>query len=349
MRNFRERYGRYALFVLIFGLGATIFIELTPFLGGLMGAATLYVLLRGQMVFLTERRRWRPSAAAALLLVEAVLCFLVPLTLVGWMLVVHVQHLAADPQQLLHAVKNLSALLYERTGYDLWQERNVASLIAMLPRAGQYVLGGIVDFAVNIVVLLLVLYFMLTGGRAMEAYVRDLIPFDGGQRDDVIHEMHQIVRSNAIGIPLLAVVQGGVALVGYLIFGVPDPLFWGVLTCFATVIPIVGTALLWLPLAAYLALEGHWAAAVGLAAYGTLVVTHVDNLTRLVLQRRMADIHPLVTVFGVFVGLALFGLMGIIFGPLMLSLFLFCLHIFKRRYIDGRPDESADPAPTARH
>lgn len=349
MRNFRERYGRYALFVLIFGLGATIFIELTPFLGGLMGAATLYVLLRGQMVFLTERRRWRPSAAAALLLVEAVLCFLVPLTLVGWMLVVHVQHFAADPQQLLHAVKNLSALLYERTGYDLWQERNVASLIAMLPRVGQYVLGGIVDFAVNIVVLLLVLYFMLTGGRAMEAYVRDLIPFDGGQRDDVIHEMHQIVRSNAIGIPLLAVVQGGVALVGYLIFGVPDPLFWGVLTCFATVIPIVGTALLWLPLAAYLALEGHWAAAVGLAAYGTLVVTHVDNLTRLVLQRRMADIHPLVTVFGVFVGLALFGFMGIIFGPLMLSLFLFCLHIFKRRYIDGRPDESADPAPTARH
>jgi len=349
MRNFRERYGRYALFVLIFGLGATIFIELTPFLGGLMGAATLYVLLRGQMVFLTERRRWRPSAAAALLLVEAVLCFLVPLMLVGWMLVVHVQHLAADPQQLLHAVKNLSALLYERTGYDLWQERNVASLIAMLPRAGQYVLGGIVDFAVNIVVLLLVLYFMLTGGRAMEAYVRDLVPFDGGQRDDVIHEMHQIVRSNAIGIPLLAVVQGGVALVGYLIFGVPDPLFWGVLTCFVTVIPIVGTALLWLPLAAYLALEGHWAAAVGLAAYGTLVVTHVDNLTRLVLQRRMADIHPLVTVFGVFVGLALFGFMGIIFGPLMLSLFLFCLHIFKRRYIDGRPDESADPAPTARH
>ena len=349
MRNFRERYGRYALFVLIFGLGATIFIELTPFLGGLMGAATLYVLLRGQMVFLTERRRWRPSAAAALLLVEAVLCFLVPLTLVGWMLVAHVQHLAADPQQLLHAVINLSALLYERTGYDLWQERNVASLIAMLPRVGQYVLGGIVDFAVNIVVLLLVLYFMLTGGRAMEAYVRDLVPFNGGQRDDVIHEMHQIVRSNAIGIPLLAVVQGGVALVGYLIFGVPDPLFWGVLTCFATVIPIVGTALLWLPLAAYLALEGHWAAAVGLAAYGMLVVTHVDNLTRLVLQRRMADIHPLVTVFGVFVGLALFGFMGIIFGPLMLSLFLFCLHIFKRRYIDGRPDESADPAPTARH
>lgn len=64
MRNFRERYGRYALFALIFGLGAAIFVELTPFLGGLMGAATIYVLLRGQMVFLTERRRWRRGTAA---------------------------------------------------------------------------------------------------------------------------------------------------------------------------------------------------------------------------------------------------------------------------------------------
>lgn len=338
MRNFRERYGRYALFALIFGLGAAIFIELTPFLGGLMGAATIYVLLRGQMFFLTERRRWRRGSAAAVLLAEAVLCFLVPISLLGWMLVARIQHLAADPQPLVHAVKSLSELLYERTGYDLWQERNVSSLIAMLPRVGQYVVGGIVDFAVNIVVLLFVLYFMLTGGRAMETYVRDLLPFEGAQRDGFVHEMHLIVRSNAIGIPLLAVVQGSVALAGYLLFGVPNPLFWGVLTCFATVIPIVGTALLWLPLAAYLALAGNWAAAIGLAAYGTLVVTHVDNLTRLVLQRRMADIHPLVTVFGVFVGLALFGFMGIIFGPLMLSLFLFCLHIFKCRYIDGGSD-----------
>ena len=66
-----------------------------------------------------------------------------------------------------------------------------------------------------------------------------------------------IVRSNAIGVPLLAVVQGGVALAGYLLFGVPDPLFWGVLTCLATIIPVVGTALVWVPLALWLGLGGH--------------------------------------------------------------------------------------------
>ena len=85
MRNFRERYWRYSLFVLILGLGITICIELTPFLGGLLGAATIYVLLRRQMQVLTACRRWRRSLAASLLLAEAVLCFLVPISLIVWM------------------------------------------------------------------------------------------------------------------------------------------------------------------------------------------------------------------------------------------------------------------------
>ena len=132
--------------------------------------------------------------------------------------------------------------------------------------------------------------------------------------------------------------QGVVAYLGYLLFGAPSPLFWGVLTCLATIIPIVGTALVWLPLALYMGLEGNWGPAVGLALYGTLVVTHVDNVVRFVMQKRMADTHPLVTVFGVFVGLSLFGFMGVIFGPLLLAMFVFCVDLFKRKYLDRKPD-----------
>ena len=148
-----------------------------------------------------------------------------------------------------------------------------------------------------------------------------------------------IVRSNAIGIPLLAVVQGVVAFVGYLVFNAPSPLFWGVLTCFATIIPIFGTALIWLPLAGYMALTGDWGPAIGLLLYGGLVVTHVDNVVRFIMQKKMADTHPLVTIFGVFIGLSLFGFMGVIFGPLMLEMFVFCVNIFKKRYLDGTPDK----------
>lgn len=338
MRTIREQYWRYSLFVLIVGLGVAIFVELTPFLGGLLGAATIYVMLRGQMAFLAGRRRWRRSLAASLLMGEAVLFFLVPISLVVWMVVDRVQDITLDPQSVVVPVRRVAELLHRKTGYDLWQESNISTLVGNIPRWGQWVLGGIVNFAVNIVVLLFVLYFMLIGGSGMERYCRELLPFNRSVSRSVLHEIRMIVRSNAIGIPLLALVQGVVAYVGYLVFGVPSPLFWGVVTCLATVIPIVGTALVWLPLTGYLALTGAWGQAVGLAAFGTVVVTHVDNVVRFVMQKRMADTHPLITIFGVFIGLSLFGFMGVIFGPLMLAMFVFFVDLFKKRYLDGTPD-----------
>ena len=283
--------------------------------------------------------RWRRSLAASLLLAEAVLCFLVPISLIVWMVVNQVQDITLRPDSIITPLKHIAALIHEKTGYNLWQEENISSMIGMIPKLGQWVVSSIFDFGVNIVVLLFVLYFMLIGGRRMEEYCREILPFDSSVSGSVMREVHMIVRSNAIGIPLLAVVQGVVAYIGYLIFGAPSPLFWGVLTCFATIIPIFGTALVWLPLAGYMALAGEWGPAVGLTLYGGLVVTHVDNVVRFVMQKKLADTHPLVTIFGVFIGLSLFGFMGVIFGPLLLEMFVFCVNIFKKRYLDGTPDK----------
>ena len=335
MQAFKELYWRYSLFVLILGLGVTIFIELTPFLGGVLGAMTIYVLLRRQMHYLTACRKWRRSLAASLLLGEAVLCFLVPISLIVWMVVNQVQDIALAPESVVEPLKHIAALIHDKTGYNLWQEKNITSLVGVIPRLGQWVLGSIMDFGINIIVLLFVLYFMLIGGLRMEGYCREILPFNRDVGSSVMREVHMIVRSNAIGIPLLAVVQGVVAFVGYLVFNAPSPLFWGVLTCFATIIPIFGTALIWLPLAGYMALTGDWGPAIGLLLYGGLVVTPVDNVVRFIMQKKMADTHPLVTIFGVFIGLSLFGFMGVIFGPLMLEMFVFCVNIFKKKYLDG--------------
>ena len=195
-------------------------------------------------------------------------------------------------------------------------------------------MGGISSFAVNIFVLVFVLYFMLIGGKKMEQYVNDLLPFNAINTRNVINEINMIVRSNAIGIPLLAVIQGGVGMIGYWIFGAPNILFAGFLTCFASIIPMVGTALVWLPIAVYMALTGNWFQAIGLTLYGGLVISQLDNLIRFIIQKKMADIHPLITVFGVVIGLSLFGFMGIIFGPLLLSLFFLFVDMFKKGYLE---------------
>lgn len=329
----KEQYWRYSLVVIILLLGVVIFFKITPFLGGLLGASTLYVLLRGQMFYLTEKKHWRKWIMALLLLLETIIFCLIPIGLVVWLFVSKLQAVNLDPQSLLEPVQHVAELIREKTGYDVLSRTNLNALLGVLPRIGQVLMGSISSFVINVVVLLLILYFMLTGGKKMEAYVRNILPFNRRYKKDVLHEFHLVVRSNAIGVPVLAVLQGATAFLGYYLFGVPEALLWGVISCFATIIPVIGVAIVWIPLMLYIGVTGHWGMAVGLAAYCLVVVANVDNLIRSVLQKKMADTHPLITIFGVIIGLSLFGFMGVIFGPLLLSVFVLCVEIFREEYL----------------
>lgn len=340
--NLKEQYFKYSIIILILSLGVVIFVELTPFLGGLLGACTIYALIRNQMRHLVEKKNMRRSVAAFILLIETILCFLIPISLVVWFLVKRVQNINLDPQTVLAPIEQLSVLIRQKIGYDMLNTDNLKSVISFAPQVGQMLMGGITSLALNIFVLIFVLYFMLLGNEKMEKYLMDILPFTERNKHTILHDINMTVKSNAIGIPLLAIIQGGVAMLGYYIFNVPDLLFWGILTCFATIIPIVGTALIWFPLVIYFVVIGDWWDAIGLLIYSVLIITHIDNLMRFILQKKMADIHPLITIFGVIIGIPLFGFMGVIFGPLLLSIFILCVDIFKREYLEGsNPSSSA--------
>ena len=332
----KEQYWRYSLIAIIIVLGIVLFQQITPFLGGLLGALTIYILVRKQMILLTTKRKMKRSTAALLITTEAVFFFLIPISLVVWMLVDKLQNLNLDPQSIIAPIEEIAGIIKSKTGYDVLGSDTTSFIVSALPRIGQAVMGGISSFVINLFVLVFVLYFMLIGGIKMEAYVNAILPFNATNTEHVIHEINMIVRSNAIGIPLLAVIQGGVAMIGYFIFGAPNALLLGFLTCFATVIPMVGTGLIWFPVAVYMALTGDWPNAIGLAAYGGIIVSQLDNLIRFILQKKMADTHPLITIFGVVIGVSLFGFKGVIFGPLLLSLFFLFVDMFKREYLDTR-------------
>ena len=332
----KEQYWRYSLIAIIIVLGIVLFQQITPFLGGLLGALTIYILVRKQMIRLTTKRKMKRSTAALLITTEAVFFFLIPISLVVWMLVDKLQNLNLDPQSIIAPIEEIAGIIKSKTGYDVLGSDTTSFIVSALPRIGQAVMGGISSFVINLFVLVFVLYFMLIGGIKMETYVNAILPFNATNTEHVIHEINMIVRSNAIGIPLLAVIQGGVAMIGYFIFGAPNALLLGFLTCFATVIPMVGTGLIWFPVAVYMALTGDWPNAIGLAAYGGIIVSQLDNLIRFILQKKMADTHPLITIFGVVIGLSLFGFMGVIFGPLLLSLFFLFVDMFTREYLDTR-------------
>ena len=332
----KEQYWKYSLIVIILFMGIIIFRQITPFLGGLLGALTIYILVRGQMRYLVEKRKLKRSLSALLITAETIFVFLIPLGLTVWMVVNKLQDINLDPQTYIAPIQQVAEFIKEKTGYDVLGKDTLTFIVSILPRIGQIIMESISSLAIHLFVMIFVLYFMLIGGKKMEAYVNDILPFNETNTQEVIHEINMIVRSNAIGIPLLAIIQGGVAMIGYLLFGAPNILMLGFLTCFATIIPMVGTALVWFPVAAYLAISGDWFNAIGIAAYGAIVVSQSDNLIRFILQKKMADTHPLITIFGVVIGLPLFGFMGVIFGPLLLSLFFLFVDMFKKEYLDLR-------------
>ena len=332
----KEQYWKYSLIVIILFMGIIIFRQITPFLGGLLGALTIYILVRGQMRYLVEKRKLKRSLSALLITAETIFVFLIPLGLTVWMVVNKLQDINLDPQTYIAPIQQVAEFIKEKTGYDVLGKDTLTFIVSILPRIGQIIMESISSLSINLFVMIFVLYFMLIGGKKMEAYVNDILPFNETNTQEVIHEINMIVRSNAIGIPLLAIIQGGVAMIGYLLFGAPNILMLGFLTCFATIIPMVGTALVWFPVAAYLAISGDWFNAIGIAAYGAIVVSQSDNLIRFILQKKMADTHPLITIFGVVIGLPLFGFMGVIFGPLLLALFFLFVDMFKKEYLDLR-------------
>ena len=332
----KEQYWKYSLIVIILFMGVIIFRQITPFLGGLLGALTIYILVRGQMNHLVEKRKLKRSISALLITAETIFVFLIPLGLTVWMVANKLQDINLDPQTYIAPIQQVAEFIKEKTGYDVLGKDTLSFIMSILPRIGQIIMESISSLAINLFVMIFVLYFMLSGGKKMEAYVNDILPFNETNTQEVIHEINMIVRSNAIGIPLLAIIQGGVAMIGYLLFGAPNILMLGFLTCFATIIPMVGTALVWFPVAAYLAISGDWFNAIGLFGYGAIVVSQSDNLIRFILQKKMADTHPLITILGVVIGLPIFGFMGVIFGPLLLSLFFLFVDMFKKEYLDLR-------------
>ena len=184
------------------------------------------------------------------------------------------------------------------------------------------------NFVSSILMLYFFLYFMLINFNRMEDSILKILPFKNENIKIFGDELKSHTFSNAVGIPLIALAQGLFAFVVYYIGGVPQAGFWGILTGFASVIPIVGTGIIWVPVCVYLFAFGYTWQGVLVLAWSAIVMGSMDNVIRFVLAKKMADVHPVITVLGIILGLEYLGVTGLIFGPLLISYFVILLKIY---------------------
>lgn len=317
--------------LLILFLTVLIFREIMPYLSGVLGAVTLYVILKGWMRKLTNRG-WKPPLAATLLMAGSFVGILIPVTLIAIMLTSKIGKAVANSERVLSALKKQLNNIEESVGYNLSSSIDTASITNWVSSNLQNLAGGTFNAFIAIGIMYFMLYYMLTNRESLKDSLITYIPLGKDNIRVIGQESNQLVKSNALGIPLVALVQGIIALIGFLIFGVPDPFFWFVITAIGSMIPFIGTAIGIIPACILLFAQGNDFQGFALLIYGFVVVGSTDNIIRLYVLERLASVHPLITLFGVIVGVPLFGFIGLIFGPLLISLFLLILKIYKKEY-----------------
>jgi len=325
---------RQVFFILIIlSLGILLFIELSFFLPAVLGSLTLYVLMRQRMYYLTEIKKWSRPKAAWLLMILSFLVILLPFGILANLLASKIVYAVEHSNQIIDSLEKLSEDMKLRFGFAIADESTISQVGPYIRQVIPKILSSTLNTIAVIGVLYFVLYFMLIYSRKLEDSLYEYIPLKDSNVDLIAKDINTTIHASVIGIPLIALIQGVVGLVGYLIIGVRDPFLWFAITCITAMLPVVGAALAYVPLTIIFFAEGKNWQGIAMLIYGFGVIGLVDNLFRFILNRRLGNIHPLVTVFGVIAGISLFGFIGLIFGPMLLSLFIVLLKVYSNEFL----------------
>lgn len=323
-------------------LAGFIIAGLRHYVTAFLGAAILFVVLRPWFHNLAYKRKWNRTLVTVLLMLFALIVIIMPFGALSALLVDRIQTYARDPKQILDLVNQLE----KATGFKLTSQQNIRQLVSQgatfASRQFPSILGGTLDFIVILGMLFFALYYMFMEEKTFLKGLRRYLPFQENTLDELGESLKNNVNANVIGQALVSLVQAVLTGLTLWIFGTPDPAFWGMIAFFMAFIPILGTPLVWGPAALIKFSQGDTGQGLGILLVGIIVIINIDNLLRIMLAKRMGDVHPLITLTGIVLGVPIFGILGLVIGPLLLSYFIVLMGVFERQNRRQRVEAVAD-------
>ncbi|UFH57279.1 AI-2E family transporter [Spirosoma sp. KNUC1025] len=303
---------------------------LSGYITAFLGAGILYVVFRPWFTALAIKRKWNQSLVTSLLIIFALVVIIMPFLTLSLLLIDRIQYYSQHTEDILNLVKKAEEL----TGYKITSQQNIQ---AILRQGGTYasrllpsLAGGALDFIVIIGLMFFTMYFMFVQQDAFQKGLQKYLPFKKDTQKELGESLKNNVNANVLGQALVSLVQGVLTGLTLWIFDVPDAPFWGTVAFFLAFIPVLGTPLVWGPAGLIQLSQGNTSQGVGILLVGVIVIINIDNLLRIMLAKRMGDIHPLVTLAGIVLGVPIFGIIGLVIGPLLVSYFIVLIHVFER-------------------
>jgi predicted PurR-regulated permease PerM len=314
---------------------------LRPFVGVISWAAVLVI------VFYPVHKRillWirNPVLAAFISCALVILVILIPVALITLAVINELsgamQNLQAAINYLLDPNSNLAGpvlgWLNRFTGvsaaqsdeYLLEQLRGLTGSIA-----GRTLgfLGGVISVIVQMFFVIFTMYYFFKDGDRISAAVRNLLPLEDSEADKIMLRAREVIDASVYGVIAVAIIQGTLGGLAFWVLGLPSAIIWGVAMTFLSMIPMLGAFIVWVPAAIYLAMTGHWTKAVLLVIWGTLVIGMIDNFLRPKLVGSRTRLHELLIFFAVLGGLSVFGVLGVVLGPVVLAIALALRDVFQ--------------------
>lgn len=302
-----------------------IAVGLFPFASGLIGSLMLATLLRP-----IHRRLapvLRPRASAFTLAIGAFVTLLLP---GGWLLSTIVKEARGFLATLDVDTLTVQLSRWRFGSVELSSDVGgvATTLVSWLSTHAAGVVGSVTLAMLNVLIALFGLYYLLFGGERLWLRARRFLPVNTATADALASRFVDVTDALLLGTLLTAVLQGTLVGMAFSIVGLRPPILWGFVTACVSVLPLLGSALVWLPGVILLLTQHRAGAAVFLLAIGGGLASNLDNLLRPFVYRRVSGIHPMLTLVGAFAGVRLFGLIGAFLGPLVLSYFVELLDVY---------------------
>ena len=216
-------------------------------------------------------------------------------------------------------IEKLSSAIGKKVGFFLY--RQIRSAVSNL-----------MSFFIHFFLMMLTIFYILRDGSRLKEYLVQLIPIPKSQLEKLAYKFTEMGKAIFIGNGLSGVVQGILGGLGFYLFGLPSPLLWGTVIAFMAFLPIIGASVVFLPATAILLIEGKVGTALGFIIYNICYSTFVEYLAKPKLIGQGMKMNPFLVFIGIIGGMKLFGIMGIIYGPLIITIFLTLAEIYRLEY-----------------
>lgn len=310
-------------------LGCFLVYALSGLFTSILGAIVLFTIFRPVYLLLVEKKHWNKSLVALLIILTSLVVIVIPMLSLSIMVVSKIRDINVHSFDLQTWITKIDDYAGHNFGQPHFAENTMQKLGTFATNLFPAIVGSAAGILVTLLVMYFLLYFMLVQNRDFEAGMLKYAPFSEQHTLRFAEALRNSTYSNVLGQGIIAVVQGVLLANGFWIFGIPDPVFWGVIGAFISFLPVVGAPTLSIPASIILFAEGHPVKGILILVYGLLFIGNVDNFLRMIINKRIANTHPLISIIGVFIGLPLFGILGLVFGPLLLSYFILLLEIYE--------------------